>query len=191
MNILVTIAHPNPESFNHALLGQFSRGLTEAGHTVEVNDLYAEGFEARLGPADLAHFEGGPLPDDVQAQQAKLAAAEALVFFHPVWWYGFPAILKGWVERVLTVDFAYKFGAKGPLGLLPHTRAHFFRTTMGDKKRYTASRMLEGLDKNIDTTFSVVCGIDNMEFTTFYGVPESDRLRKEYLAKAYRLGMEF
>lgn len=191
MKVLVTIAHPNPESFNHAILGQFARGLGEAGHTMVLNDLHADYFDPVLNRSELVRSKDAGLSEDILAQQKLVAEAEALVFIHPIWWYGFPAILKGWVDRVLTTGFAYQFGGKGPTGRLSQTRAHFIRTTLGNQKRYAASGMLEALDKSIDTVFSQVCGIDHIALTTFFAVPTDKDLRIQYLEEAYRLGLDF
>ncbi len=190
MKVLVTIAHPNPSSFNHAILEQFTKGLAEAGHDVVLNDLYADYFDPVLNRAELEPGEGG-LPEDILAQQERIAEAQALAFVHPVWWYGFPAMLKGWVDRVMTVDFAYKFQKDGPPGLLEHRKAHFLRTTMGNEERYTQMGVLEALDKHVTTIFSKMCGIKEVKATTFYAVPMSDELRREYLEQAYKAGQEF
>jgi len=191
MKVLVTIAHPNPRSFNHAILEQFTKGLAEAGHTVVINDLYADYFDPVLNRAELELDEEEPLPEDILAQQELIASTDALAFIHPVWWYGFPAMLKGWVDRVLTVNFAYKFQKTGPPGLLPHSKAHFLRTTLGNQERYAKMGVLEALDKHITTVFSKVCGINDIETTTFYAVPMSDKLRQQYLEQAYNVGREF
>ncbi len=190
MKVLVTIAHPDPNSFNQAILEKFTGGLAEAGHTVVINDLYADYFDPVLNRSELMAGEAG-LPEDVLAQQERVTEAEALAFIHPVWWYGFPAMLKGWVDRVLTVNFAYKFQKEGPSGLLTHNKALFLRTTMGKEDRYARMGVLEALDKHITTILRGVCGIQEVAATTFYAVPMSEELRKEYLERAYRLGLEF
>ena len=82
MNILIVYAHPNPKSFNHAILENFMRGLEDGGHTSEVVDLYASKFNPCVIPEDFAQFTGGQMPQDVLDQQEKVTAAEALVFIH-------------------------------------------------------------------------------------------------------------
>ena len=95
-------AHANPESFNHAVLEAFTKGLEDGGHTLEVVDLYAIKFDPCLTLDEFAQFTR-PLqtPKDVLDQQEKVNQADALVFIYPVWWWSFPAILRGWFDRVL------------------------------------------------------------------------------------------
>jgi len=114
-------AHPRADSLNGRL---FREGVGALGETREMltSDLYAQGFDPVLGQRDLAPagrergniaeqigdaYSRGLLPADVREEQAKLAAAELLVLQFPLWWYGTPAILKGWFDRVLTAGFAY------------------------------------------------------------------------------------
>ncbi|WP_432519825.1 NAD(P)H-dependent oxidoreductase [Kineococcus sp. SYSU DK006] len=114
-------AHPRRRSLNGRL---FDEGVQELSgrYRVVTSDLYAQGFDPVLGDRDLAGgaeeaggiaelvgeaYAGGRLPADVRAEQAKLAAAELLVLQFPLWWYGPPAVLKGWFDRVLTAGFAY------------------------------------------------------------------------------------
>jgi len=114
-------AHPRHESFNHRLFQTGAEALGER-YTVATSDLYAQGFDPVLGAQDLGDLASTPgnlavqageayleglLAPDVAAEQAKLAAAELLVIQFPLWWYGMPAILKGWFDRVLSAGFAY------------------------------------------------------------------------------------
>ncbi|WP_404321073.1 NAD(P)H-dependent oxidoreductase [Arthrobacter luteolus] len=114
-------AHPRAASLNGRLFLEGVDALSTR-YQVATSDLYAQGFNPVLGDGDLGDLAGvpgnlavqagesyaaGQLPADVQAEQAKLAAAELLVLQFPLWWYGPPAILKGWFDRVLTDQFAY------------------------------------------------------------------------------------
>lgn len=114
-------AHPQPTSFNARLFQEGSRVLA-GDYDVTTSDLYAQGFDPVLSAKDLGEPFGragnvvdlmgeaqaaGQLPADVVEEQRKVAAAELLVFQFPLWWYGVPAILKGWFDRVLTNGFAY------------------------------------------------------------------------------------
>jgi NAD(P)H dehydrogenase (quinone) len=146
MNVLIVHAHPEPRSFNGALTRQAVETLTAAGHTVEVSDLYAMKFKAvadaddyveREDPAYLridreqthAH-EVDALAADVRAEQDKIARADLLILQYPMWWFGMPAILKGWAERVLTRGFAYLPGRKYDTGML-HGKLAMVSVTTG------------------------------------------------------------
>ena len=113
MHVYVVFAHPSRESFTRQVLDAFSRGLTDAGHTVEIGDLYAMGFEADMDLAQYKRETGGdpaePVPEDVRAEQEKLQRADGLAFVYPVWWSDCPAKLKGWFDRVWTYGYAYVY----------------------------------------------------------------------------------
>ena len=92
MKVLIVFAHPNPQSFNGAVLEAFTSGLQEAGHTLEVVDLYGIGFDPCLSSDEIiAQFTGGQLPQDVLEQQEKVGQADVLAFIYPVWWWRGPA----------------------------------------------------------------------------------------------------
>ena len=190
MNVLAIYAHPNPQSFNHALLEEFRRGLEEAGHSLEVIDLYAIDFDPCLGGVDLAGYEGAPPPEDVKEQQAKVVAADALAFFFPVWWYAPPAILKGWFDRVFTIRFAFNFGEEGLDGLLKHEKALIFNTTMGPEEFYTQAGFGEAMTKLMVSSIQT-CGIQNVEHVFLNNVMGPAEVRKAHLEKVYRMGKEF
>jgi len=115
VRILVVFAHPRRASFTGELLDALLAGLAEAGHEVEVADLYAEGFNPILEEAafarETAMDPGAPLSPEVQAEQARLDRCEGLIFVYPFWWSDVPAILKGWFDRVWTYGYAYAYEA--------------------------------------------------------------------------------
>jgi len=113
LRVHVVYAHPSHRSFTHAVLEAFLAGLREAGHEVDLHDLYADGWRSDMDAAQYARETGGdpdaPVPADVAREQARLNAADALVFVFPLWWSDVPAILKGWFDRVLTYGYAYRY----------------------------------------------------------------------------------
>lgn len=125
---LIVIAHPNPDSFNHAILGAALDVLDQPGQAVIVSDLYAEGFDPLLAADDLQG--GASRSADVAREQRRVAWADDLVFLFPVWWFDRPAILKGWCDRVLEPGFAYGFDAAAgrAFGLLGGKRASVVAT---------------------------------------------------------------
>ena len=110
MQVLVVYAHPSSESYSRALLDAACRGLGEGKHHYDVIDLYAEGFQAAMSRAErLAYESDTPIVDPMVATHARLvAAAQVLVFVYPTWWWGMPAILKGWLERVMVPGVAFR-----------------------------------------------------------------------------------
>src|SRR5512147_694627 len=118
MHVLALFCHPRRDSFSGAVLDAFCTGLQEDGHAVEIADLYREGFDPRLRLEDYAQFEDRPMPDDVLAEQARVERARAMAFVFPVWWWSFPGLLKGWVDRVFSSGWAYDFTPGRSRGLL-------------------------------------------------------------------------
>ena len=107
MHVLTVLSHPDPNSFSLAVAKRFMEGAQEAGHTTELADLHAEGFDPRWSLGDLAQNEGLPMPDDVLHEQARIERCDALCLVYPLFWYGMPAMLKGWLDRVWSWGWAY------------------------------------------------------------------------------------
>ena len=162
MNVLLVFAHPEPASFSAALKNEAVATLAQSGHAVTVSDLYAMGWNPALGSDEFAHdradadyldlsreqehaHRNDSHAADVRAEQAKVAAADLVLFHFPVWWFGMPAILKGWVDRVFARGFAYSAGRKYERGHFKGKRAMLCITTG------TASTLYEpdGIDGNL------------------------------------------
>lgn len=118
MNVLIIYAHPNPNSFNHAVLEQVQKGFRESGHDVTTIDLYQERFNPVL-TFDVKHRRRD-LKDDPGTERYRtlLKEADHYIFIYPVWWNGFPAVLKGFFDRVFVAGFAYVYEGLMPKGLL-------------------------------------------------------------------------
>ena len=117
MKCLVVVAHPIADSACHAMARAAIEALANAGHEVQVEDLYQTGFSPALTVGERRSYYG-PAFDaaTVQPQVARLLAADALVLVFPTWWFGFPAILKGWFDRVWAPGIAYDHASDfGPI----------------------------------------------------------------------------
>jgi putative NADPH-quinone reductase len=103
MRALLVVAHPSVESYCHALAARAEAGLVAAGHEVIVLDLYALGVRPEMTAEERHEYHGeSPIVDPLIAEHAALVQrADAIVFVYPTWWSGLPAILKGWLERVM------------------------------------------------------------------------------------------
>jgi putative NADPH-quinone reductase len=108
MRILVVFAHPTRDSLVGSILAELTDRLAAQGHAVQVLDLYAEGFDPalRLEPW-RSHRKGARHPGELDAHVAALREAEGLVFVYPTWWFGLPAMLKGWIDRVFQPEVAF------------------------------------------------------------------------------------
>ena len=117
MRCLVVKAHPLSESLCSSMTCQVVEVLQGAGHEVMLEDLYADGFNAAMTPAERASYYKGPYySQSVADQLERLLSAEAVVLVFPTWWFSFPAILKGWFDRVWSPGVAYDHSAGyGPI----------------------------------------------------------------------------
>lgn len=189
MNVLTIIAHPVPTSFNHAIKREVAAGLIDAGHTVQIADLYAEGFQPAMIEADFAQFAGEPLPPAVQAEQARVEWSDAMIFIFPLWWWSLPAMMKGWIDRVMSYGFAWKDPSDPDSGGMRH-RKIIVMITAGDDAEGLAKR---GYDTALHTQLNVgtwnYCGFKDVTTRIFYGVtPDAPvERRATYLAEARAL----
>jgi NAD(P)H dehydrogenase (quinone) len=191
MKVLVVYTHPNPKSFNHAILDEVEEGLKESGHEVKVKDLYALNFKTSLDGADFVQIMDGKIPPDVVQEQADIAWADGLVFIYPIWWFSTPALLKGWVDRVLLKGFAYDFLPEGPKGLLKHQKALVLTTTGGPEAGYDA-RDAKGIIIRPMTDGTLgFCGVQNISHKNFYGLPADEETRKGWLVEVRALAKAF
>ena len=131
MKCLVVIAHPDRDSLCHVLAGSAISELSEAGHEVEVEDLYQSGFPPSLTAAERQSYYGPAFDASaVQGEIERLLGSEALVLVFPTWWFGFPAILKGWFDRVWAPGVAYDHASDlGPIKPRLHGLRHALAVT--------------------------------------------------------------
>jgi NAD(P)H dehydrogenase (quinone) len=132
MNVLVIVAHPNKASFNHAIARTAAERLERNGHSVAFHDLYHENFDPILPYEEIP--QDGVVPPEIGRHCEALSCADGIVIVHPNWWGQPPAILKGWIDRVIRPGIAYNFeeGDQGegvPVGLLKAKAALVFNTS--------------------------------------------------------------
>lgn len=113
MRLLIVLAHPDPEGFCPALARAAAGAARKAGHEVRLTDLCAEGFSPVLDAGELRAPPGPPQASDAAEQAAHLIWAEGVLLVFPLWWSGPPAVLKGWMDRVLRPGFAYEVAGPG------------------------------------------------------------------------------
>lgn len=153
MNVLVLYAHPVETSFNAALHALMVERLAARGHTVDDCDLYAEDFDPRLSRAERLGYHGRrSASEPVAPYVERLRRADALVLSFPVWNYGYPAILKGFFDRVFLPDVSFRMIDGKAMPSLPNIGKVAAVTTyggsrlramlMGDPPRRIIKRML-------------------------------------------------
>lgn len=167
--IVVILAHPDKESFNAAIAETAVRTLQELGHEVVLHDLYEERFDPLLYHSEFP--KEASLPPLVRQHCTDIAQADGIVIVHPNWWGQPPAILKGWVDRVIRPGVAYRFedgdsGEGVPAGLLRAQTAVVFNTsnTSGQREESIFGDPLEHIWK--DCIFGL-CGVQHFYRTMF------------------------
>lgn len=171
MNTLIIYAHPNPRSFNRAILDTVEAALTRRGDAIRIHDLYQMHSRAVLEAEDLIRNWRGDLPADTRHEQDAIRWAGQLVFIYPIWWFGPPAILKGWIDRILTHKFAFDIGPAGMTGLLTGKKALIINTLGGDEETYQKKRWHELLVRPMVEGVLAACGIEDVHYRAFYSVP--------------------
>jgi NAD(P)H dehydrogenase (quinone) len=189
MHVLTVVCHPKPSSFSHAVAAQFIAGAERAGHTVELADLYAEGFDPIVSERDLQQFDGVEMPDDVLQEQARVERSDALCLVFPIWWYGAPAMMKGWLDRVWSAGWAYTWHQEPEGSLLP-SRPCAVLVPMGASRRQLDRW---GYDNDLENLWRYgvlgYCGVDpiRLEFLEDSGWDTGVHLR--HLETAYDAGV--
>ena len=194
MKISVILAHPDKKSFNHAIAATVLEALRQNGHGVYFHDLYKEKFDPLLPTNEIP--KDAPLPPEIATHCNEISAVEGIVIIHPNWWGQPPAILKGWIDRVIRPGVAYEFleddmGDGVPNGLLRAKSAIVFNTsnTQADREQTIFGDPLETIWKNC---IFGLCGITDVYREMFnMVVVSSEEQRKKWLQKVRQTVAEY
>lgn len=184
MKISLILAHPDPNSFNHAIAQTAVEALKKNGHKIFFHDLYQETFDPLLPAEEI--LKDAVLAPDIQRHCEEIANADGIIIVHPNWWGQPPAILKGWVDRVIRPGVAYEFlegdsGEGVPRGLLKAQTALIYNTsnTKAQREINIFGDPLEMIWKNC--VFSL-CGVNNFHRRMFNVIVTSTaKQRKNWL----------
>lgn len=188
MRILVVLAHPNESSLNHAIAQQVHTTLTNNGHSVIFHDLYKENFDPSLPTEEIPR--NANLPALITRHCDEAANADGIIIVHPNWWGMPPAILAGWIDRVLRPGVAYEFiegdsGEGVPVGLLKANKAIIFNTsnTTQEREKTIFGDPLERIWK--DCIFDL-CGVKETYRQMFQVVVTStDEQRQQWIEEVH------
>jgi NAD(P)H dehydrogenase (quinone) len=205
MNVLIVYAHPEPHSFSGAMKDLAVSVLENAGHQIQVSDLYALKFDPAGGPADFAdredrgffHYqreqthavESDSFVPQLKAEMDKLRRADLVIFQFPLWWFSLPAILKGWVDRVFAMGFAYGAGQRHETGVFRGKRAMLAFTTGGPPASYVAGGAHGDIDellRHIQYGMFHFVGMDVLPPFIAYGAGRVTAQQREEYLEAYR-----
>lgn len=160
MHALIVVAHHDPQSLTHSVAAQVAAGLTAAGHTVEIADLAAEGFDPRYTAADHAvHRTRATPPADVRAEQPRIDRADALVLAFPIYWWSLPGLLKGWIDRVFINGWAIEYSPDTPVvKKLRHLNVHLLALGAADDDAFDRHGYAQAMRTQIDYGIFDYCG---------------------------------
>ena len=184
MHISIILAHPDENSFNHAIANTVLETLKKLGHNTNFHDLYFEKFNPILPVDELP--KDALLTDEISDHCNEISNADGIIIIHPNWWGQPPAILKGWVDRVLRAGVAYEFigddnGEGVPNGLLNAKTALVFNTSNTSTNR-VKSIFDDPLELLWNNCIFDLCGINNFYRRMFnIIVTSSDLDRKKWL----------
>jgi NAD(P)H dehydrogenase (quinone) len=192
MNILIILAHPDPNSFNHAIAKTCNRKLKELGHNVIFHDLHAENFDPLLPTIEIPKI--GIIDQTIINHCCDLTESDAIIIIHPNWWGQPPAILKGWVDRVIRPGIAYTFedgddGEGVPVGLLKAKAALVFNTSNTSEEREN-SIFLDPLETIWKNCIFDLCGVEQFYRRMFrIVVTSTQEQRQEWLREVEEILM--
>jgi NAD(P)H dehydrogenase (quinone) len=179
--VSIILAHPNPGSFNHAIANAAVQALRRNGHQTDFHDLYKEDFDPIL-PFEEVSREA-PFPPILQSYCDEISLAEGIIIVHPNWWGMPPAILKGWVDRVIRPGIAYEFldgdnGEGVPRGLLKARSALMFNTsnTLPLREQQAFGDPLETIWRNC---IFGLCGVSSFHRKTYSVVVTSTQEQRK------------
>lgn len=182
MKAVVLFGHPNPQSFNGAVLSTVKDELQQLGAEVKVKDLYQMKFNPLLTADDLKGLHSGSTPADIKKEQDDVTWADVIIMISPVWWYSITSMLRGYIDRVFSHGFAYRYTATGPEGLLKGKKGLLITTSGADKKSDQLSQMTEKIRSIFVDGFFRFCGISDADYMNLFNVVGvSDQERKRML----------
>ena len=160
MHVLVVTAHPSSTSRTQAVARAIVDDIKGAGHTAELADLAAEGFDPVFGPADWEAQNGeAPRSPEVHAEHARLDRADRLVLVYPVYWWSMPALLKGWIDRVFVSGWAFDGEEEGRIvKKLGRLGVHLVALGDGSARTYSRHGYAEAMRVQIDHGIFDFCG---------------------------------
>lgn len=170
-NTLIVSGHPNPDSFNEAMLKTIENKLIDKKYSYISKNLYQLNFNPILTLNDLAKMKDSTVADDIAIEHNDIKWAKNIIFVYPIWWSGQPAMVKGWVDRVFTPGFAYAFQEDGTVkGLLSDKVVLIFTTTRSSEQNMIETGMLAAIEKIVLEGIFGFCGVSTILYKNLYGV---------------------
>lgn len=180
MNHLILSAHPSPNSFSNYLAQQLTIKYEELGWEVDLRDLYKINFNPVLSASDLSKMKSGETPDDIKVEQDIVAKADLISVIYPLWWASFPAILKGYIDRVFTNGFAFRYSPEGVVGLLTEKRV-VLHTTMGNTvEEYEEKGLIDAFRASQGDEVFTYCGMQVVDHLFYPQITLADEKKRNH-----------
>ncbi|WP_394775562.1 NAD(P)H-dependent oxidoreductase [Flavobacterium sp.] len=160
MKNLIVYAHPNPASLNHFFKQTVIESLQESGQEIVVRDLNEISFNPVLSLGDMSGQRMGQISNDVKTEQDFITWAERIIFIYPIWWTGMPAIVKGYIDRVFSYGFAYRYDQGIQKGLLTGKQTIIINSHGKSNAEYEAMGMDKALALTSDTGVFTYSGLE-------------------------------
>lgn len=180
MRHLIIYVHPDKGSLNHHLMQTVVEALQSNHHEIEIRDLYQLGLNPVLSLHDLKKQRMGIVEDDVKQEQEYITWADHIIFIYPIWWTGMPAMMKGYIDRVFSYGFAYRYDEGIQKGLLTGKQATIINTQGKSKTEYQNLGMDKALLLTSDTGVFTYCGLEIYQHLFF---DRSDKANLEIIEK--------
>lgn len=187
MQYLIVYAHPNPASFNHAILETISEELNKKNKNYKVRDLYKIGFNPVLSARELSAIQKGDVPKDIKKEQNYISKADTLIFISPIWWSAMPAMLKGYIDRVFSLKFAYDITEEGVAGLLQGKKVFIVSTTGASKEDYEKMGAFKMMNMSMDMAIFRFSGMKVIGHKYLSAVPYVSQQERKKMLKELRL----
>lgn len=179
MKHLIIYAHPNPNSLNCYFKAIVVNALQQGNHEVQVRDLNQLHFNPILSLADMNGQRMGQVTPEIKQEQDLISWADHLTFIYPIWWTGMPAILKGYIDRVFSYGFAYRYDQGIQKGLLTGKKATIINTHGKSNTEYEEIGMDKALSLTSDKGIYGYCGLEILQHFFF---DKADRTTPENVA---------
>ena len=170
MKHAVIVAHPSLQSYTSSMASSYREVGLAAGHDVIYRDLYRMNFDPCLAESELPWAKSYALRDDVIAEREILKDVDVFALFYPLWLNAQPAILKGYLERVFGMGFAYRREGSGNVPMLKGKRLISFTNSGAPTEWVIQSGAWQAMRTLFDGHFAAVCGLEVVDHIHFGGV---------------------
>ncbi|SDH92597.1 NAD(P)H dehydrogenase (quinone) [Vibrio xiamenensis] len=185
MNHLIIYAHPSDKSLNATIKNNLTEML-KSEHDVQIRDLHQLNFNPVLSAQDLTDQRRGVVAKEVKTEQQLIEWADCLTFIYPIWWAGMPAMMKGYIDRVFSYGFAYRYVEGKQQGLLSDKKVVVINTQGKSAQEYQASGMDKAIALTSDFGIFQYCGMKVIAHLNFERADRATAEQIEVLQSAIK-----